>query len=467
MNRYCQLIVFLFFSACSMAQQKITVSAFYSDYLASYDRLPDPSWSFGMFVQTRILHEYNFSKDNSNYGFSSEHFLANFAPGAIFSNIVVEAEKQTFFPGLPRELVDIVNDSTQRIRCISYSLYLPLSFCPKYPVQAFYTVPDYQSWFIKDKNNIDTIDVEFNIEPTLFYLRTSRPVSYVNRKPTMQFLSNEEEPCFYLFYLPAYNHYTFNEDGMFTDILIENIDSAKTDRRNIVYNTDYIERDSLDIERLKSVRCCLDTWFGKDHSPDTLYVVKSPMSQRIRMGNVTRAFTMSWAHSYDKFSAFLIDSDLFYTHTMMHELMHCYVKKFSIEDMNDDYEINFFKESLIEYLTCFLYNRQFGATTFSEKEEFMRGKEKTIAKARNLLEKNKNNSVSFAGEDHDTYWIYYDLLPCRLHEYAERNGNEERFVETIISYLKKLDENNAPSFKEFSEYMKENGFKKMNNVYNF
>lgn len=461
-NIFIMFIIF-FCSNCKIeAQQKITVSAFYSDYVAKYDKLPDPSWSCGMFVQARILHEFYLSKNNSHYRFPTEHFIANLAPGAIFSNIVVETDKQTFKPRLPNELVDIMNNPDYIPRSVSYSFAPPLSYCAKYPVQALYVAPTFQSWYLADKNNVDTIDVEFNIEPTLFYLRTSRPVSYVNRKPTMRFLSNEIEPSFYLFYLPAYNHYTLNDDGVFIDILIENIDSTKTDRRDIVYNKDYIERDSLDIERLKSVRCCLDTWIGKDCSPDTLYVVKSPLSQKITMGKMTRTFTTSWAHTHDKFSSFFIDSDLFYTHSMMHELMHCYVKRFQAGDV---YEQNFFKESLIEYLTCFLYDSLFSVTTFSDKIEKMEKDGQTIKIARKLLKTNKSNGISFGGKEYDTNWIYYDLLPCRLHEYAERNGNEERFVETIISYLKKLDENNAPSFKEFSEYMKENGFRNVDGVY--
>ena len=467
MNRYCQLIVFLFFSASSMAQQKITVSAFYSDYVAKFDRMPDTLWSHDPYIQIRILHEFSGKKRKSNYDFKNKHYTLNFVSGAILGAIELETATGTYHPGIPSRMLDIMNDTAQIPMSLSYTYSLPSVYGIKYWPQAFYANPYHeQSWYVIDKNNIDSIYIEFNINPSLFYLRTSKPLYYVDRKPMMKLMSNELEPSFYLFYLPAYNHYTFEEDGKFIDLLVENIDSSKSEKYGkIEYYDSFKERDSLGIERMKSTKKCLDEWFGRESSPDTLYIVKSIQSKRLRWGDFSRLVTSSWAERVGGYSLLCIDSEFYFTTTMMHELMHCYVKKFSIEDMNDDYEINFFKESLIEYLTCFLYNRQFGATTFSEKEEFMRGKEKTIAKARNLLKKNKNNSVSFAGEDHDTYWIYYDLLPCRLHEYAERNGNEERFVETIISYLKKLDENHAPSFKEFSEYMKENGFRNVDGIY--
>lgn len=462
-NIFIMFIIF-FCSSCKIeAQQKITVSAFYSDYVAKYDKLPDSTWSLSQYVQVRIEHEFPKKSRISDYRFKNTHITANLAANFVFSSIILETSKGKFFPKYPYEIMDLLNDTTQHPQYLSYSFYSPITYGKNYSTQVFYAMPNVQSWYIGDKNNVDTIDVEFNIEPTLFYLRSSRPVSYVNRKPTMRFLSNEIEPSFYLFYRPAYNHYTFSEKGKFIDLLFENVDSTKSDKSGkIEYYWDYKEKDSLDIEKVKNVRDCLNTWFGDDSSPDTLFVVKSTQRTKITMGKITRSFTSNWAHTHDKFSSFFIDSDLFYTPTMMHELMHCYVRDFQSDN---PYEQNFFKEVLIEYVTCFLYDSLFSVTTFSDKIEKMEKDGQTIKIARKLLKTNKSNGISFGGKEYDTNWIYYDLLPCRLHEYAERNGNEERFVETIISYMKKLDENHAPSFKEFSEYMKANGFRNVDGIY--
>ena len=464
-NIFIMFIIF-FCSNCKIeAQQKITVSAFYSDYVAKYDKLPDPRWSNNLFVQVRIKHEFEKYGESVDYKFQRNHFITDLVPGFVFSNFTLKKNQDLFRPLLTSELTQIINNMQDGPVELSYTFDIPAAFGTKYPAQSFYALPNIQSWFLSDKNNKDTITVIFDIDTSLFYIRCSKPISYIDDKPSFKFTYNEKEPSFYLFYLPAYKHFTIQDENRSIDLLVDNIDSARSCHRSTIeYYENNPVRDSLTILRLRQAISALDGAFGKNVSPDSLYIVKSPQSEKITMGQVVREFTTSWAHLHNKYSLFLIDNELFETHGLMHELMHGYVKTFMVDD---EYEHNFFKESLVEYLTAYLYETVFRESVYKDKQDRMLLNEKTKEKAHKLLKISKVNALSFEGKEYDTSWIYYDLLPCRLHEYAERNGNEERFVETIISYMKKLDENHAPSFKEFSEYMKENGFKKMNNVYNF
>lgn len=96
-------IVFIIFfcSNCKIeAQQKITVSAFYSDYVAKYDKLPDSTWSLSQYVQVRIEHEFPKKSRISDYRFKNTHITADLAANFVFSSIILETSKGKFFPKL-------------------------------------------------------------------------------------------------------------------------------------------------------------------------------------------------------------------------------------------------------------------------------------------------------------------------------------------------------------------------------
>ena len=446
-------------NAMPSPKHDIEVTAFYSDFIYKYDSLPDNRWAHHPFVQLRIRQTFNDDGKTDTYRFKHYSWLNDLVPDYTVSNATIYTDSGIYHAKGAGELIKRINERDYgTLRQVTYSMATQEGLGVKYIPQALYAMPTFdtaQSWLISGDSTKDSLRISFNIDPTLFYIRSSKRIKETDGTAEISFGTNEEEPAFYLFYLPAYKHFEYKEDGRVVDLLAEQVDSAKSGPETIVYKQPDAAEDKRIEKRLKKTISALDKYIGRDASPDSIFVIKSCQALYRKMGDVETRATFSRAHRDNKYSLILLDNSDYETHTLMHEMLHTYMPDIT-KDNDRLYEFGFFSESLVEFLTCRFYRETFGENVFDQKIRDMLENKQDRKKARELLRENQSNGVSLAGKEKNTSWIYYDLLPLLIEVYAEDSGREQDFTTTVIDYLKKPD--NEPSFKSFDVFMKERGF---------
>lgn len=446
----------------SAVKPDIEVTAFYSDFVYQYDTIPDKSWTYHPFVQLRIKQTFEKDEQPGTFYFRHNFFINDIIPDLTIKNIVIETDSGTYFADGASDLIKKINRNDYGIlRQITYSMHPFFGLGIKYIPQALYAMPSMtQSWFVSNKKNKTPLHASFNIDPSLFYIRCSKPANeQAAGKTTVCFDPDEEEPAFYLFYLPAYRHITYKEDKRTVDLLVENIDTALTQEKTIVYKAPDIKECDKTTERLRKTITSLDKYIGRAASPDSIFIVRSNQTLYRKMGDVETKAVFSRTHKNDKYVLILLDNNDYDTHVLTHEILHAYFKDIH-KDSTNLYEYYFFSESLVEYLACQIYEETFKDTVFENKVYKMLENSQDRKKARELLKRSEENAVSLAGSEQNTSWIYYDLLPLRLKMYAkEECDNEETFYMTVINYLQTLRSDKQPSFDDFCKFMRKRGFK--------
>lgn len=463
------LLVFAFAAnTISSPKHDIEVTAFYSDFVYKYDTIPEKSWTYHPFVQLRIKQIFNDNEKGNAYRFRHDLWLNNIVADITIKNATIYTDSGTCHAKGAKELIERINKKDYgTLHQVTYSINPFEGLGLKYPPQALYAMPEMgQSWFISSNNNKDSLHVSFNIDRSLFHIRSSKRIKEINGKPSISFSTDEEEPAFYLFYLPAYNHFRYTEGKRVIDLIADRIDSTKSGNGSIVYKQhDTTENNRIE-ERIKKTINTLDRHIGREASPDSIFIVKSEQTLYRKMGDIETKAVFSRAHRDNKYSLILLDNSHYDTYTLMHEVLHTYLPE--ITKNNDNlYEYGFFGESLVEFLSAVFYEEAFSDSIFDKKIKNMLDNGKNRQKARELLKENKKNSISLESKEKNTSWIYYDLLPLLLKVYAEESGREEDFTTAVIDYLKTSGKNNEPTFKKFSSFMKERGFDNLKTVFNF
>ena len=444
------------------------MTAFYSDFVYKYDTIPDKSWTYHPFVQLRIKQTFNDNKKDKAYGFKNYSWLNDLVADITIKDATIYTDSGTFHAKGAKELIERINKRDYgTLRQVTYSMDTFEGLGLKYTPQALYAMPEMtQSWFISSKDNKDSLHVSFNIDKSLFHIRSSKRIKEINGKTSIVFSTDEEEPAFYLFYLPAYNHFKYTEGKRVVDLIAERIDSTKSGNGVIAYKQhDDTENHRIE-ERIRKTINTLDRHIGREASPDSIFIVKSEQTLYRKMGDVETRAVFSRAHRDNKYSLILLDNSHYDTYTLMHEVLHTYLPE--ITKNNDNlYEYGFFSESLVEYLSAVFYEEAFNDSIFDKKVEKMLKNGLNRKKAKELLKENAENTISLEGKEKNTSWIYYDLLPLLLKVYAEESEKEQDFTTAVIDYLKTSDKNNEPTFKKFSSFMKERGFDNLKTVFNF
>lgn len=402
------LLVFAFAAnTMSSPKQDIEVTAFYSDFVYKYDTIPEKSWTYHPFVQLRIKQIFNDNEKGNAYRFRHDLWLNNIVADITIKNATIYTDSRTYHAKGAKELIERINK--------------------------------------KD---------------------CSKRIKEINGKPSIVFSTDEEEPAFYLFYLPAYNHFRYTEGKRVIDLISERTDSTKSGNGSIVYKQhDTTENNRIE-ERIKKTINTLDRHIGREASPDSIFIVKSEQTLYRKMGDIETRAVFSRAHRDNKYSLILLDNSHYDTYTLMHEVLHTYLPE--ITKNNDNlYEYGFFSESLVEFLAAVFYEEAFNDSIFDKKIKNMLKNGLNRQKARELLKENKKNSISLEDKEKNTSWIYYDLLPLLLKVYAEESEKEQDFITAVIDYLNTSDKNNEPTFKKFSSFMKERGFDNLKTVFNF
>lgn len=323
---------------------------------------------------------------------------------------------------------------------------------------------DMHSWYMTSDSARENLRIEFNVDQSLFHLRCSKPLLRDEGRSILNIPAKNTIPSFYLFYLPAYNHQTNMTGNRTIDILVENIDREQSDTTHIIYRQLTSEQKMEPMKKVAKVVEMLDSYLGKERSPDSLYVVVSNQIMSTITHQDTIRTVFSRVHQEGKYALLLFHTKHFYEHTLIHELIHTYLKGFP-KNEKQLFEHYVFSEAMVEYLASYLYENQMNELVFEKKEKNMEKNGYTALRAKRIIENNPENEVSVTGDEEDKSWIYYDYIPNKMHQYALKTGREEEFARAVAQYLLTLNEKKSPNFDDFSSYMKHAKFRNIKDVF--
>lgn len=317
-----------------------------------------------------------------------------------------------------------------------------------------------------DKEN-DTIDVFFNIDPLSFYIRTN----YLGEVDDMGRLHdtiypNEEDLDFYIFYKPAYQHFSKQiNNGRNLDFLFENVNDSLCSMEP--YNLEYYPTDNVARNRYDTVLKALNTVedvFGTNFFPKEMKIVVNSQKNYMIGGTSTDnrvVFSMSRLQPKDLYGIVLLDHSALSSQTLIHELLHTGVPHISATNP----QLFFFRESIIEYVASYLYNKEID----NSKDVFL-DYEKEINKFSKkpsdikLLLSNNQNSVS-SDFKNSSFWVYYLYFPVQLYNYAKEKYDESKFITDMMEYIKGTPSDDL-SLTSFSKFMKKKGYKNIEKNWN-
>lgn len=453
----CVLLILLMQNLFALAQEKITVSAFYSyEYFFDEDNVIDSTWSIGTPIQVRVNQEWE-TLQNKKYSFDTNSWLADIAPFLFFNNLHVATEHGC--KKMTTRSFHEIDVEKDRFRRLSYSYNSLTSFYANiHQLQAFYAMPIMQKWYATPDKGADSVDVVFNVDTTLFYIRANKPLELNDRRQySLHVRSEEEMPSFYLFYLPAYTHLEFMANEHRVDVLYNRV--AKKLKKHVFLDISKKTPDNLQ-PRIAEVFCLFDTFFHDTKGPEYIEIVLAPQFQ-YGNGWKSKPVKFSRVHYYGGNHALvLLHQDWFDNSTMVHELIHAFVSNAEINDFNT-FAGNMIGESLVEYLSVYMSQTMLGDKTnyYKKKSKSVHKKNFSDSHIQSLLSKVNKISVSLS-KDHsqDTGWIYYDLIPLRMHEYAQSTGREGDFARAVADYLVSVKQHKVFSLDGYAQFMIDRGF---------
>lgn len=480
----CKLLVVLLVAFCQsqilLAKEHIEVSAFYvhpSDLLQLETTPKDYSPNC---VQVRVIHTFDKEVSMADYHFPKiGSGLAEMASDMlIFANMRIN--NGNGWTTVSCQDFGKEENRSRTFRQIAYSYSPGNDFAigssgltnNNHVAAAMYTQSDKGNWYVvpKDKIKSDMLDIYFNIDPSLFYLRTSKPAQKDDMGRFQLTVQPQDDFVdFYLFYLPSYKHLSkkVGTQGHTFDFLFENVndslcvmDEKKIDLR--YYPTDSVAKERFDnaVNTLNQVA----EHIGWNHIPKDIRVVLSSQVINMTCGDSQQKVVFSFAKtdSLSNYGLLLIDHSMFYGKTFIHELLHTCLpdKKYGIDTMNS----NFFKESVVEYIaSCIYQDMKKTADVFGEHQKVVNKYFKSRRQLKDMLSREKCVSVS-SNETLNTFWIFYDYFPLRMHDYAKAHGGDMKLQKSIIDYLT-LTNPVGYTFSSLLSFLKSRGYKGMEKIW--
>lgn len=471
-------VAILFFAisiGASAHRRSIEVSAF---YLHPIDMLKIDNLSTDYSInpiQLRIIDSFDRNIRMQDYSFQKiGNGLAAMAPDLIFTDMRIKTVKGCWKKVKNTDFGDNsgINELFSKITYM-YSPGNDGSFGPNslrnknHYTPAIYTQYEKGNWYMKSDKENDTIDVFFNIDPLSFYIRTN----YLGEVDDMGRLHvtiypNEEDLDFYIFYKPAYQHFSKQiNNGRNLDFLFENVNDSLCSMEP--YNLEYYPTDNVARNRYDTVLKALNTVedvFGTNFFPKEMKIVVNSQKNYMIGGTSTDnrvVFSMSRLQPKDLYGIVLLDHSALSSQTLIHELLHTGVPHISATNP----QLFFFRESIIEYVASYLYNKE-----IDNSKDFFLDYEKEINKFSKkpsdikLLLSNNQNSVS-ADFENSSFWVYYLYFPVQLHNYAKEKYDESKFITDMMEYIKGTPSDDL-SLTSFSKFMKKKGYKNIEKNWN-
>ena len=208
-----------------------------------------------------------------------------------------------------------------------------------------------------------------------------------------------------------------------------------------------IPLDSLDKEivsnRLNTMKKTInkiESIFGADN--DYIIDIADAYRKRGRFSEGSAFSTSENAHFV------YIDSAFWNTKGLTHELIHCYTP------FANDSSGYFFSESMIEYLTIYLFYEDTNVrdSIFTDKIlVYSRHKDIVNKSIFDLTENSTQLNVGFG-----TSSVIYEKIPFVIHTLAKRVG-EEKFIDILKQFYKQAKEKGRTDFNDFENILKANG----------
>lgn len=426
-------------------------------------------------IQLRVVDSFEKDVNMGDYSFQTiGNGLAAMCPDLIFKNMCV---KTTGGVWKNVNYTDFGPKSCMKetISQITY-LYSPGndgSFGPNslrndnHYTPAIYTQYEKGNWYMKSLNANDTIDVFFNVDPLLFYVRSNYLLKTNDFEKThVTIYPNDEELDFYILYRPAYLHLSnsLGKDKK-VDFLFENINDSLCCIEP--YKVDYYPTDSVANNRyhalLKNINYIVYN-LGNDYFPQNMNIILN--SQRTymiggRQKDNKVVFSLSRQRKMDSYGLVLVDHSALSSQTLIHELLHLGVPQITATTP----QLFFFRESIIEYVASYLYSRTHRCSSdiFVEYEMELKKHDMSFPYIKSVLS-NDGNTVR-PNSTESTYWIYYIYFPVQLHNYAKVKCDELRFVIDVMDYVRNTSPNDL-SLTSFSEHMKKRNYKNIEKIWN-
>lgn len=466
-------------------QQRVVISPFYSDYATLTDSLPQ-GWSLSPYIQLGVkidfprkttlssLKQYQF--ENSSY-FSA--VLRPFIPVTLqyghlrWNNLNLTNWNTLELGKQERQYVE----TAQECFSLSYNdcSFIAGALVNNSGIPSFSYIHN-EGWGTLLPINTqkkDTTTYILHINPSLFYLLTDKGLVDLYTTEKIIIPPNEKYPSLFLFYRPIYEHKTIEYKGLNVTLLAENERQAARLYHKLSLDTigkpfnkyfptvsTLIPDDSVIYRALKAIDSL--TSFSKENQKHNIAIVKTGLNFRVSMGKSENLDSLSGNFSLKSDSVLLMDQEMFYQHTLLHEMLHfvignqqTYKKDISAQ------EVNFFAESITEYLAKYLFGKYIvHKNVFADSIEHSPINLTMLKKAKRSLRANNSISVGTknSNEAASTAWVYYDLLPILVHQLAlSSKVDEQTFAKSIYYYVKWSDKQRQ-SLQHLLSYLKEQGF---------
>lgn len=466
------MVLFLYPSQVSAIQQ-IKISAFWfcPSEMSKYESLPA---SYTMHpLQIRIEHSFDSLISMADLRFEKygSGFLTSL-PELIFPNMRV----LTSNGWLKVSVKDFgcENSRDKLIKKIAYS-YNPVirgsfsvnALCAdNHFSPAIYTDYKTENWYAKSLKK-DSIAFYFDMDPSEFLIRLNKLPVYDDMHKIHYVVTPDSDPLdFYAFYALSYinKSKSITNRNVNIDLIYENIDDKKSTYNDSIYDVVNYSDDKMANGCMERICAVVDTLSGINiKMPENLTCIVNSQMSRMNLDTTERKIVWGFCKSDRKQSYGLvaIDHSMLYTKDLIHEILHACID--SIDKQG--FETNFFAEAIIEYLASFVEMYYFGTdSVFLQHQLQLDRYDYSVRNVKRLLAiDDGNNIVDGTDGGNDTSWIYYDLLPVRLHSYCKKY-NEKDFFSAVIEYMTKTAKKDI-SFRTFNSYMKSKGFYNVQSVW--
>lgn len=465
-----------------LGQQRVLLSPFYSDFATLTDSVPN-GWSLSPYIQlgvkvdfpreTTLLSLKQYQFENSSY-FSA--VLRPFMPVTLqYGQLKWNDLDLTNWNTLEIGTQELQYIETKRERfSLSYNdcSFIAGTLVNNSGIPSFSYI-HYEGWgtlFPTNPERSDTTTYILHVNPSLFYLLTDKGLVDLYNTRNITVLPHEKFPSLFLFYRPVYEHKTIEYKGMTVTLLVENEMLAarlyhkllpdkidKSFAKDSLPAIDSTPDDSVIYRALKAIDSLAS--FSKDGQKH-IAIAKTGLNVKVTMGRRENPDSLSARFSLTLDSVLLVDREMFYQHTLLHELLHFVIGNQQIRKDLSTQEINFFTESITEYLAKYLFGKYIAHKNMFAEEDCPLNST-MLKKAKSSIQASNSVSVGTkdSGETTNTAWVYYDLLPILLHQLGVSSQVDEKvFAKAVYNYVKGNDEQ-TQSLRHFLSYLKEQGFR--------
>jgi hypothetical protein len=146
----------------------------------------------------------------------------------------------------------------------------------------------------------------------------------------------------------------------------------------------------------------------------------------------------------------LIDTSFWRDHSIIHEILHCYLP---FQPQKDDSAFYFFSESMIEYLSVCLYQDvKFADAVFKQKMKKSRNKGyaniSVLTLSDNRIDANTKKGSSV---------VIYDKTPAVIHRFAQKIGGNSHFLKILSLFYQHVQDEEKIDFKKLENIVKSQG----------